>query len=148
MNPLTETIENLGFTSVWTYLAIFLGASLVMIWRLDALLKHGLEGTALGTLVMPYCSGLGNLLFVAIIAANHGPGAEVLTNCLVNNVTNLTLVLGLPALVWGLDLSAKGAGKNPAPKVDSQRRPPKKKAVAKRPSTSSTGFRCCSRSPR
>ncbi len=111
MNPLTETIENLGLTSVWTYLAIFLATSLVMIWRLDALLKHGLEGTALGTLVMPYCSGLGNLVFVGIIAERHGSSAEVLTNCLVNNVTNLTLVLGLPALIWGLDLRAKANGK-------------------------------------
>ncbi len=115
MNPLTETIDTLGFTSVWTYLAIFLGASLLMIWRLDALLKHGLEGTALGTLVMPYCSGLGNLLFVWIIAERKGPGAEVLTNCLVNNVTNLTLVLGLPALVWGLDLRDGGRTKKSAP---------------------------------
>jgi cation:H+ antiporter len=33
----------------------------------------------------------------------------VLTNCLVNNVTNLTLLLGLPALCWGLTvLPAKG----------------------------------------
>jgi cation:H+ antiporter len=70
------------------------------------LLKHGLEGTALGTLVMPYCSGLGNLIFVAIIATRKGPGQDVLTNCLVNNVTNLTLILGLPALCWGLDLRA------------------------------------------
>jgi cation:H+ antiporter len=62
--------------------------------------------------VMPYCSGLGNLLFVAVIAARHGPAKEVLTNCLVNNVTNLTLVLGLPALVWGLNLRPGGkAGK-------------------------------------
>ncbi len=120
MNPLTETIDTLGFTSVWTYLAIFLAASLVMIWRLDALLKHGLEGTALGTLVMPYCSGLGNLIFVAIIAERRGPSQEVLTNCLVNNVTNLTLVLGLPALFWGLDLSAKTKEKKSAGK----KRPP------------------------
>ncbi len=119
MNPLTETIDTLGFTSVWTYLAIFLGASLVMIWRLDALLKHGLEGTALGTLVMPYCSGLGNLIFVAIIAARKGPGQEVLTNCLVNNVTNLTLVLGLPALCWGLDLRAGATGKKSGAKKKS-----------------------------
>jgi cation:H+ antiporter len=117
VNPLTETIDTLGFTSVWTYLAIFLGASLLMIWRLDALLKHGLEGTALGTIVMPYCSGLGNLLFVWIIAARKGPGQEVLTNCLVNNVTNLTLILALPALVWGLDLGdeAKTKRKSGAP---------------------------------
>ena len=107
MNPLAEAIDQLGFASVWTYLALFLGASLLMIWRLEALLDHGLEGTALGTLVMPYCSGLGNLLFVAIIAGRHGPTQEVLTNCLVNNVTNLTLVLGLPALFWGLSLRAE-----------------------------------------
>ena len=111
MNPLSEAIETLGYTSVWTYLALFLVASLLMIWRLEALLDHGLEGTALGTLVMPYCSGLGNLLFVAIIAARHGPAREVLTNCLVNNVTNLTLVLGLPALIWGLSLRAESKPK-------------------------------------
>lgn len=111
MNPLTDTIEALGLTSAWTYLALFVGASLLMLWRLEALLKHGLEGTALGTLVMPYCSGLGNLLFVAIVALRKAPPAEVLTNCLVNNVTNLTLVLALPTLVWGLLLeSAKKAG--------------------------------------
>ena len=107
MNALAETINALGLASVWTYLALFLAASLLMIWRLEALLDHGLEGTALGTLVMPYCSGLGNLLFVAIIVGRHGPVQEVLTNCLVNNVTNLTLVLGLPALIWGLSLRAE-----------------------------------------
>ena len=111
MNPLPEIIDTLGFTSVWTYLGLFLGASLLMIWRLEALLDHGLEGTALGTLVMPYCSGLGNLIFVYIIAARHGPAKEVLTNCLVNNVTNLTLVLGLPAVVWGLSLRSEAKGK-------------------------------------
>ena len=111
MNPLADFIDALGLTSVWTYLALFLAASLLMIWRLEALLDHGLEGTALGTLVMPYCSGLGNLLFVAIIAARHGPAQEVLTNCLVNNVTNLTLVLALPALVWGLSLRPAAKGK-------------------------------------
>ena len=116
MNPLPDIIDGAGLTSVWTYLALFLAASLLMIWRLEALLKHGLEGTALGTLVMPYCSGLGNLLFVAIIAARHGPGQEVLTNCLVNNVTNLTLVLGLPALAWGLRLRAETKPKKNGPK--------------------------------
>ncbi|HWA08079.1 MAG TPA: sodium:calcium symporter [Opitutaceae bacterium] len=109
MNPLPDFIATLGLTSVWTYLALFLAASLLMIWRLEALLDHGLEGTALGTLVMPYCSGLGNLLFVAIIAARRGPAQEVLTNCVVNNVTNLTLVLGLPAILWGLNLRPAAA---------------------------------------
>ena len=110
MNPLGDVIDALGVTSVWTYLALFLAASLLMIWRLEALLDHGLEGTALGTLVMPYCSGLGNLFFVGIIFARHGPAQEVLTNCLVNNVTNLTLVLGLPAVVTGLSLRSESKG--------------------------------------
>ncbi len=104
MNPLTDTIETLGLGNAWTYLGLFVGASLLMLWRLESLLRHGLEGTALGTLVMPYCSGLGNLLFVGLVASRHGAGGEVLTNCLVNNVTNLTLVLALPTLVWGLML--------------------------------------------
>ena len=107
MNPLTETLESLGWANAWSYVGIFLGASLLMIWRLEALLDHGLQGTALGTIVMPYCSGLGNLLFVAIVVSRHTPTQEVLTNCLVNNVTNLTLVLGLPALFWGLSLRAE-----------------------------------------
>ena len=52
MNPLADVIDTLGFSSVWTYLTLFLAASLLMIWRLEALLDHGLEGTALGTIVM------------------------------------------------------------------------------------------------
>jgi cation:H+ antiporter len=111
VNPLSDVIDILGFTSVWVYLALFLAASLLMIWRLEALLEHGLEGTALGTLVMPYCSGLGNLIFVALIASRRNQGEEVLTNCLVNNVTNLTLLLGLPAILWGLRLGPKKTSK-------------------------------------
>lgn len=116
MNPLAESIDALGLTHAGTYLGLFLGASLLLIWRLEAMLAHGLEGTALGTLVMPYCSGLGNILFVAIVVARHTPPQEVLTNCLVNNVTNLTLLLGLSALFWGLKLATpkrteRGGGK-------------------------------------
>ena len=99
---LTELTDALGLTDPWTFAAIFLGASLLMLWRLEAMLHHGLDGTALGTLVMPYCSGLGNLLFVFIMVQRGGAATEVLTNSLVNNVTNLTLLLGMPALFWGL----------------------------------------------
>jgi cation:H+ antiporter len=104
LNPFTESIEALGLAGPWTYLALFLAASLLMLWRFEALLRSGLEGTAIGTLVMPYCSGLSNLLFVAIVAARKESPAAILTNCLVNNVTNLTLLLALPALFWGLNL--------------------------------------------
>ncbi len=104
MSSVSSALGAWGIDAVWVYIALFLATSLVMLWRLDALLKHGLEGTALGTLVMPYCSGLGNLLFVAIVARQPGQGGQVLTNCLVNNVTNLTAVLALPALFWGLQM--------------------------------------------
>lgn len=111
---LPDIIESLGLTDPWTYLAVFLCASLLMLWRLEAMLDHGLEGTALGTLVMPYCSGLGNLLFVFILVQRGGAAREVLTNCLVNNVTNLTLLLGLPAVLWGLQvMPARGKPATP-----------------------------------
>ena len=113
---LPDLLDTLGLSDPWTYLAVFLGVSLLMLWRLEAMLHHGLEGTALGTLMMPYCSGLGNLIFVAIMIARDGPPREVLTNCLVNNVTNLTLLLGLPALFWGLMvIPTKDGGKGRKP---------------------------------
>jgi len=109
---LPDLVESLGLTDPWTYFGVFLCASLLMLWRLEAMLDHGLEGTALGTLIMPYCSGLGNLLFVFIMVQRGVHGSEVLTNCLVNNVTNLTLLLGLPAVLWGLQvLPARGGAK-------------------------------------
>jgi cation:H+ antiporter len=125
VNSLPEVIESAGLTNVWTYLTLFLAASLLMIWRLEALQKHGLEGTALGTLVMPYCSGLGNLMFVYVAATQGTPASEVLTNCLVNNVTNLTLILGLPAIIWGLNLAGAAKGKKAgkrAAAADTERR--------------------------
>jgi len=83
---------------------LFLGASLLMIWRLEHMTESGLGGTVLGTLVMPYCSGIGNIVFVFVVQREGLPGTEVMTNCLVNNVTNLTLLMGLPALFWGIPL--------------------------------------------
>jgi cation:H+ antiporter len=117
---LPQLLDSLALSDPWTYLAVFLGVSLLMLWRLEAMLDQGLEGTALGTLLTPYCTGLGNLIFVGIMIARKGAPGEVLTNCLVNNVTNLTLVLGVPALCWGLAVlpekaRATGAkGKKPA----------------------------------
>ena len=117
---LPALLESLGLNDPLAYLLIFIGVSLVMMWRLEAMLDHGLEGTALGTLVMPYCSGLGNLVFVGLMITREGAPREVLTNCLVNNVTNLTLLLGLPAVCWGLAvMPAKAAArKKKIPSVD------------------------------
>lgn len=82
-----------------------------MVWRLESLSAAGLEGTVLGTLVMPYCSGLGNLIFAYVLGKSGGNSREVMTNCLVNNVTNMTLLIGLSALVWGLSLASKKISK-------------------------------------
>jgi len=107
-----EFLVSIGLSNPWTYLGVFLGFSLLMMWRLEAMLDHGLEGTALGTLIVPYCSGLGNLIFVSLMVSQKDSGHEVLINCLVNNVTNLTLLLGLPALIWGLMVIPSSAGKS------------------------------------
>src|SRR6516164_3473013 len=95
-------METQGAWAPWLFLGLFLLSSLLMIWRLEAMSADGFEGTVLGTLVMPYCSGMGNLIFAFILGQTGGSGADVMTNSLVNNVTNMTLVLGLPALLWGM----------------------------------------------
>jgi len=112
---LVKWIESTGSWAPWWFLVLFVGCSFLMIWRLEAMNAGGVEGTVLGTLVMPYCSGMGNLLFAFLLGAKGGPGADVLTNCLVNNVTNLTLLIGLPTIIWGMDIlpstKPKAAGK-------------------------------------
>ncbi|WDP85680.1 MAG: sodium:calcium symporter [Desulfobacter sp.] len=76
---------------------------MVMVWRLNAVEKKGFEGT----LVMPYCSGFANLAFAFVMGRTNGPSSLVLENCMVNNVTNLTLILGLCALFTGTHLNKK-----------------------------------------
>ncbi len=88
----------------WFSLSIFIAGSFLMIWRLGALENKGLEGTVLGTVIMPYASGFSNLMFAFIMGRSGGSGIQVLENCLVNNVTNLTLLIGLPALIWTLTI--------------------------------------------
>jgi cation:H+ antiporter len=102
LNPFIQWIEAKGPYAPWLFLALFLVASLLMLWRLEAMSAKGFEGTVLGTIVMPYCSGLGNLIFAFILGRSGGSGADVMTNSLVNNVTNMTLVIGLPAVFWGM----------------------------------------------
>lgn len=94
-------------------LVIFISASFLMIWRLGALERKGLEGTVLGTVIMPYASGFSNLVFAFIMGRSGGNGVLVLENCIVNNVTNLTLLIGLPTSIWGLDiLTRKGQSRS------------------------------------
>jgi cation:H+ antiporter len=104
-------IESIGVWAPWLFLLLFLAASLLMIWRLEAMNASGVEGTVLGTLVMPYCSGMGNLIFAFVLGAKGGPGEDVLTNCLVNNITNLTLLIGLPTVFWGMNVMPKQKAK-------------------------------------
>ncbi len=102
-------VESSGLGAGWplVLLAVFIGASVLMIWRLEVLAGKGFEGTVLGTLIMPYCSGIGNLVFAWIMGRQQGGGQEVMINCLVNNVTNLTLLIGLPTVIWGVAMFGK-----------------------------------------
>jgi cation:H+ antiporter len=109
---LATWIESTGAWAPGWFLALFIASSFLMIWRLEAMKAGGLEGTVLGTLVMPYCSGLGNLLFACLLGARGGPGAEVMTNALVNNVTNMTLLIGLPAALWGMSVLPEAKNKD------------------------------------
>lgn len=111
MNLLLSSIQNAGLAEPWFFVVLFLAASFLMVWRLEAMSSRGLEGTVLGTLVMPYCSGLGNIVFAYLLARQGGAGSEVMVNCLVNNVTNLTLLIGLPALIWGMAIIPERTGK-------------------------------------
>lgn len=72
---------------------------------------RGVEGTVLGTLFMPYFSGLGNLIFVAVVLNRNGPAEEIAINAWTNNLTNLCLLLALPALIWGIDLASASRAK-------------------------------------
>jgi len=102
LNSFVTWIESTGTWAPWGFLGVFVAASFLMIWRLEAMSESGVEGTVLGTLVMPYCSGMGNLIFAFVLGAKGGPGREVLINSLVNNVTNMTLLIGLPTVFWGM----------------------------------------------
>jgi cation:H+ antiporter len=103
-NPFIHWIETKGPWAPWLFLALFLGASFLMIWRLEALSQRGFKGTVLRTLIMPYCSGLGNLIFAFLLGRRGGSGADVMVNSLVNNITNLTLIIGLPAVFWRMSI--------------------------------------------
>jgi cation:H+ antiporter len=112
-------MESTGALAPWCFLGLFIAASFLMIWRLEAMTESGVEGTVLGTLVMPYCSGMGNLIFVFVLGAKGGPGEEVVMNSLVNNVTNMTLLIGLPTIFWGMNVlphAGKSKKKQPSQK--------------------------------
>lgn len=121
MSDLVQFIEQWGEWAPLGFLALFALASALTIWRLNAMTEYGFQGTALGTLVMPFCSGLGNLLFVFIVAERGGSAQEVFTNALVNNTTNLTLLIGLPALLWGLQVMPAAGGKKGDKKGDGKK---------------------------
>jgi cation:H+ antiporter len=102
MERLYSSISSLGTFAPAACLLLFLAASVLVIWRLEVLSEKGVEGTVLGTLFMPFCSGMGNLVFAVVLALNQGDGGDVLINCLFNNITNLTLLIGAPVLIWSM----------------------------------------------
>lgn len=89
-------------------LAIFVATSFIMIWRLQVMENKGFEGTVLGTLIMPYCSGFANLIFAYVMSSSGNNGGLVIENCIVNNATNLTLILGLSVIFGSSIIAQKG----------------------------------------
>jgi cation:H+ antiporter len=109
LNSFVTWIEHQGAWAPALFVALFIGTSLLMIWALEAMNAGGLEGTVIGTLITPYCTGIGNLLVAFIVGRDGGPGGEVMTNSLVNNVTNMTLLIGLPAIFWSMNVMPQNA---------------------------------------
>lgn len=102
MQFMNDSISTLGAFAPLACVLIFLLASMLVVWRLEVLSGQGVEGTVLGTIFMPFCSGMGNIVFALVLALNQGDGDDVLINCLFNNVTNLTLLIGGPVLIWSM----------------------------------------------
>ncbi|QBG47522.1 sodium:calcium symporter [Verrucomicrobia bacterium S94] len=102
MEAVYKTITAFGDYAPVICILLFLLASLLVVWRLEALSGQGVEGTVLGTVFMPFCSGMGNIVFALVLAMNAGKGDDVLINCLFNNITNMTLLIGAPVLIWGM----------------------------------------------
>jgi cation:H+ antiporter len=102
-------MQSQGAWSPALFVLLFLASSLLMIWALEAMNSGGLEGTVLGTLITPYCTGIGNLLVAFVIGRNHGSGADVMANSLANNITNMTLLIGLPAIIWTMHVMPQTA---------------------------------------
>ncbi|MCF7848690.1 MAG: hypothetical protein K9M45_07570 [Kiritimatiellales bacterium] len=112
MSSIHSLFSACGVYAPWVALAVFLLASAMIIWRLEALSAQGVEGTVLGTLFMPYCSGIGNIIFALILGARGGNGNDVAINCVFNNITNMTLLIGLPVLIWSMQpVPKKGSRK-------------------------------------
>lgn len=106
LQELLGQLENsVGAWTPFVLVAIFLASSLLILWRLELMSHRGVEGTVLGTLFMPYFSGLGNLIFIGVVLRQNGPAEEVAINSWTNNLTNLCLLLAVPALIWGISLS-------------------------------------------
>jgi cation:H+ antiporter len=96
--------STLSAPNPWQLLALFLISSMVMIWRLNAIESKGFEGTVIGTLVMPYCSGFANISFAYVMATQGGAAELLLENCFVNNFTTHTVWQVIPAIFWGVCL--------------------------------------------
>ncbi len=73
MNSWVTWIEGTGPWAPWLFIGVFLAASLLTIWRLESMSAGGLEGTVLGTLVTPYITGLGNLIFAFVMGRGKPP---------------------------------------------------------------------------
>lgn len=117
MSPVNAIEDIQGyFAHPLMLLALFVAASFMMIWRLHAMEGKGFEGTVLGTLIMPYCSGFANLIFAYVMSSSAANGGLVIENALVNNATNLTLLLGLSAIFGSAVVMQKGGSKQQAKK--------------------------------
>jgi len=101
-----------NFIYPFHYLVIFCLVQYVLINRLNSLENRGFEGTEIGTLVMPYCSGVANIIFVYVVAESSLSGVAIIENCVVNNVTNLTFILGMTTFIYPITIVSRSIQKS------------------------------------
>ena len=53
MSDLSSWTQAMGAWGPWLFVILFIDASFLMVWRLESMTRRGVEGTVLGTLVMP-----------------------------------------------------------------------------------------------
>jgi cation:H+ antiporter len=105
----------------WLLLALFALSICLILWRMNRIVHRAAKGSALSALLLPYCSGLGNLFLVWSLLKNEAAPKALIINAWTNNLNSLCLLLALPALIWGMNLNAHSRAKKALQKAKAQR---------------------------
>ena len=119
----TEIAEFAGDWTPWALLALYTLSTALILWRLHAMAQRGRSSAVLSAGLLPYATGWGNLCLVWLLLRIDGPTEAIPLNLWTNNLTSLSLMLALPALIWGLKLIPDSQSKKSSPASPAVRGP-------------------------